>query len=180
MGYLDKTKSTVTAHFTKRGRELLADALAGNTTGDYIITKFALGDDEIDYSLYDESQPSNLRGRVIENMPLVESFIKGSELMNYFMTDAPDVALGFGLSNIPNTIDLTGLGDVMVLSPATENLDGTETYEFILEHDNLCNMYDANNTPIANFMFVVADQGSLPEGSPPMANFNWVDNNLVL
>ena len=55
MGHLDKSTKTVTAHFTKRGRELLADALSGNTTGDYIITKYALGDDEIDYSLYDES-----------------------------------------------------------------------------------------------------------------------------
>jgi len=179
MGYLDKTTSTVTAHFTKKGREILAAALSGNTTGNYIITKFALGDDEIDYSLYDESQPSNLRGRVIENMPLVESFIKGSELMNYFMTDAPEMAVGFGLSNIPNIIDFTGQGDTMVLSPITENLNGTETYEFTLEHDNLCNMYDATNAPIADFMFVIADQGSPPEGSSPIANFNWVNTNLV-
>ena len=48
MGYLDKTTQTVTAHFTKRGRETLANALSGNTSGDYIITKFALGDDEVD------------------------------------------------------------------------------------------------------------------------------------
>jgi hypothetical protein len=179
MGYLDKTTPTVTAHFTKRGRELLADALAGNTTGDYIITKFALGDDEIDYSLYDESQPTNLRGRVIENMPLVESFIKGSELMNYFMTDAPEIAVAFGLSNIPNSIDFTGEGDMMVLSPITENLDGTEAYEFVLEHDNLCNMYDANSAPIADFMFVISDQGSPPAGSSPIANFNWINSGLI-
>ena len=68
MGYLDKSTQTVTAHFTKRGRELLADALAGNTSGDYIITQFALGDDEVDYSLYDESLSPNLRGKVIENI----------------------------------------------------------------------------------------------------------------
>ena len=35
MGYIDKTTQTVTAHFTRRGRELLADALSGNTDGDY-------------------------------------------------------------------------------------------------------------------------------------------------
>ena len=50
MGYIDKTTQTVTAHFTRRGRELLADALSGNTDGDYIITKFALSDEEVDYS----------------------------------------------------------------------------------------------------------------------------------
>ena len=37
MGYLDKTTQTVTAHFTKRGRELLADALSGDTSGNYIL-----------------------------------------------------------------------------------------------------------------------------------------------
>ena len=40
MGYLDKSKRTVTAHFTKRGRELLANAIAGDTSGDYIITQY--------------------------------------------------------------------------------------------------------------------------------------------
>ena len=89
MGYLDKTTQTVTAHFTKRGRELLADALSGDTSGRYIITQFALGDDEIDYSLYEESLQTNLRGRVIENMPLLESFINEQEIMNYFIHKLP-------------------------------------------------------------------------------------------
>ena len=75
MGYLDKTSLTVTAHFTKRGREILANALAGAIDDSYVITKFALGDDEVDYGLWDETQPANLQGRVIENMPLLESFL---------------------------------------------------------------------------------------------------------
>ena len=65
MGYIDKTSLTATAHFTKKGRELLADALAGSVDDSYVITKFALGDEEIDYGLWDESQPSNLQGRII-------------------------------------------------------------------------------------------------------------------
>ena len=90
MGYLDKTAQTVTAHFTKRGRELLADALSGNTTGDYIITKFALGDDEIDYSLWDMT-PSGSNfvrplGQVIDNQPLVEAVVSENEIMNHFLT----------------------------------------------------------------------------------------------
>ena len=86
MGYLDKSKRTVTAHFTKRGRELLANAIAGDTSGDYIITQYALGDDEIDYSLYDETLSSNLMGRVIENAPILESFLNDQEQMNFFYT----------------------------------------------------------------------------------------------
>lgn len=181
MGYLDKSTKTVTAHFTKRGRELLADALAGNTSGDYIITKWALGDDEIDYSLYDETEPTNLRGRVIENMPVVESPVHSSEVMNYFITHPPPVALQTQVSNIPAEIRLTGQNDVMDISPLTENLyyfdeedqvyKDTETYTFTLGHDNLVDMYDMNNPPTADFMFAVDSQGS-NFGLAPVANFN--------
>ena len=130
MGYLDKSTKTVTAHFTKRGRELLADALSGNTTGDYIITKYALGDDEIDYSLYDESQPENLRGRVIENAPILESFVNEQEIMNSVIKRVtPPVALQSQISNIPDQIRLEGRGDIFILAPQTDNIDEIEEYE---------------------------------------------------
>ena len=183
MGYLDKTTQTVTAHFTKRGRELLADALAGNTSGDYIITKWALGDDEIDYSLYDESQPTNLRGRVIENMPVVESPVHDSEVMNYFIVHPPPVALQTSVTNIPAQIELTGKNDVIDVSPLTENLyyydeeqqawRDDETYKFELGADNLVDMYDINNPPVSDFIFAVDSQGSPVVGTPPVANFNY-------
>ena len=48
MGFLDNTTQTIDAILTKKGRELLA---RGNN--EFKITKFALGDDEIDYGLYD-------------------------------------------------------------------------------------------------------------------------------
>ena len=123
MGYLDKSAQTVTAHFTKLGRELLAEALSGDTSGRYEITQFTLGDDEIDYSLYDETQSTNLRGRVIENMPLLESFINEQEIMNYFITDAPEMSLPFQISSIPAQITLTGKNDIVDISPITENLN---------------------------------------------------------
>ena len=175
MGYLDKSTKTVTAHFTKRGRELLADALSGNTSGDYIITKFALGDDEVDYALYDETQPTNLRGRVIENMPVLESFVNDQEIMNYFINvETPPVALQATLTGIPAQRVLTGQGDLIDITPVTENIDGTETYEFVLGHDNLIEMYDVNNPPLADFTYGIDSQGSQPAGTPPTANFNYV------
>mgnify|MGYP001196014332 CR=1 FL=1 len=173
MGYIDKTTQTVTAHFTKRGRELLAEALSGDTSGRYEITKFTLGDDEIDYQLYDETQTTNLRGRVIENMPVIESFVNEQEIMNYFITDAPEMALPYQLSNIPAEIRLTGKDDVVDITPLTENLNGTETYEFVLGHDNLVEMYDMDNPPISDFTFAIFDQGSPPAGTAPTANFNY-------
>ena len=89
MGYLDKTKQTVTATFTKRGRELLANALAGAVDDSYVITKFALGDDEIDYGLWDTT-PSGSNfvkpyGQVIDNQPLIEPLINTDENMRTFL-----------------------------------------------------------------------------------------------
>ncbi len=186
MGYIDKTSQTVTAHFTKRGRELLANALSGVTDDSYIITQFALGDDEIDYSLYDESLSANFRGRVIENMPLLESFVNQEELMNYYITDAPDIALASMISNIPAQITLQGQGDIVDVIPLTENfsfydeetqsMQDWEEYTFVLTLDNLAEMYDINTPPISDFTYTVTDQGIPLEGSPPMANFTWNSN----
>ena len=49
MGYLDSSTITVDAILTKRGRELLA-----LNDGSFKITQFALGDDEIDYTMFNE------------------------------------------------------------------------------------------------------------------------------
>ena len=59
MGYLDKSRQTVTAHFTKRGREILANALSGVTDDSYVITQFALGDDEVEsiFDLLEQEHP---------------------------------------------------------------------------------------------------------------------------
>jgi hypothetical protein len=54
MGYLDNTSITVDAILTNKGRELLAQ---GGTS--FNITQFALGDDEIDYTLWN---PNDTRG----------------------------------------------------------------------------------------------------------------------
>ena len=66
MGYLNNVVITVDAILTDRGRELLARG-----DGSFKITQFALSDDEIDYSLYDPTDPSGSAffGKKIENMP---------------------------------------------------------------------------------------------------------------
>ena len=54
MGYLDNSSITVDAILTKRGLELLA-----RNDGSFRITQFALGDDEIDYTLFNEYHPND-------------------------------------------------------------------------------------------------------------------------
>jgi len=52
MGYLNNNIITVDAILTKKGRETLA-----KNDGSFRITQFALGDDEIDYTLYNVNHP---------------------------------------------------------------------------------------------------------------------------
>ena len=113
MGYIDKTSLTVTAHFTKRGREVLANALSGFIDDSYVITQFALGDDEVDYGLWEESQAAELRGRIIENMPLLESYLNQSEIMNSFIIDPPEIPYGSMISGVPSLIELNGRDDIV-------------------------------------------------------------------
>ena len=69
MGFLDNSSVTVDAILTKKGREILANG------GDLNITKFALSDEEIDYTLWDVTHPNGTDsyGTVIENMSLLEA-----------------------------------------------------------------------------------------------------------
>jgi len=70
MGYLDNSSVIVDAILTKKGRELLS-----RQDGSFNITQFALADDEIDYSLYNENHPngSAFYGEAIEALPLIEA-----------------------------------------------------------------------------------------------------------
>ena len=86
MGYLNNQVVTIDAVLTKKGRELLAK---GN--GTFKITQFALGDDEIDYTLYNPSHPSGSAyyGEAIENMPLLEAFPDETQIMKYKLATLP-------------------------------------------------------------------------------------------
>jgi len=161
MGYLNKTTQTVTAHFTKRGREILANALSGATDNSYAITQFALGDDEIDYGMWESTEPTNLRGRVIENMPMVESFVNQKEIMNSFVIDQPPIPQGNKISNVQPVVELTGQGEIIDIIPRTENHSETEEYEFFLEHDNIVEMINPYTTPKANFIMREIDTSHL-------------------
>jgi hypothetical protein len=86
MAYLSNTAVTVDAILTKKGRELLARG-----DGSFRITQFALSDDEIDYTLYNPSQPSGsaFYGEAIENMPLLEAFPDETQIMKYKLVTLP-------------------------------------------------------------------------------------------
>ena len=175
MGYLDKTTQTVTATFTKRGREILANALSGTAEDEksYIITQFSLSDDEVDYGLWDDSQPANLEGRIIENMPILEGFISGKNMMGAAITDQPTIST-FGplLVGLRKQTVLEGQWDYVDIFPTTFNYDEDEEYEFVIEHDNLVDVTQPWLAPQVDFEL------SVDEYSKPIVDFGMVGTGL--
>jgi len=121
MGYLDNTSITVDAILTKRGRELLSQG----GLGAFNITQFALGDDEIDYTLFNEDHPngSQFSGEAIENMPLIEAIPDEGNIMIHRL-----ITLNSGTSKLPiitaNIPKITlNLGATFVVTPSTLNFN---------------------------------------------------------
>jgi hypothetical protein len=121
MGYLDNSSITVDAILTKRGRELLS-----RNDGSFRITQFALGDDEVDYTLFNESHPNGTQyaAEAIENMPLIEAIPDGSNMLHSKL-----ITLARGTSVIPfitTSYPSTGINmsqnTSITLTPQTTNL----------------------------------------------------------
>jgi len=122
MGYLDNSSVTVDAILTLKGRELLARG--GNS---FKITQFALGDDEVDYSLWNPNHPlgTNYYGVIIENMPIVEAIPDETQALRYKLITLPKKTTNIPVVTVGNTaITLLAPGDGSAITPNTSNLQG--------------------------------------------------------
>ena len=93
MAYLDNTEITVDAILTKKGREKLATGEGLN------ITRFALGDDEIDYGLYEPAHPkgSAFYDAAIKAIPILEASPDETQTLRYKLVTLPK-----GTTKIPS------------------------------------------------------------------------------
>ena len=113
MAYLDNTEITVDAILTKKGRQKLASGQSLN------ITKFALGDDEIDYTLYEPAHPkgSAYYDSAIRAIPITEASPDETQVLRYKLvtlpkgtTQIPIVRLGvpsIGVNQLEGGVGLT-------------------------------------------------------------------------
>ena len=127
MGYLDNSIVTVDAILTKKGRELLARG-----DGSFRITQFALGDDEIDYTLYNPTHPlgSAYYGQAIENLPLLEAFPDETQIMKYKLTTLPRGTAKLPILNLGYTAIRLKQGASLAITPQTLNyLGSSQTFE---------------------------------------------------
>ena len=122
MGYLDNSSITVDAILTLKGRELLARG--GNA---FNITQFALGDDEIDYSLWNPNHPlgTDYYGVMIETMPVTEAIVDETQALRYKLVTLPKASTQIPVVTVGNaSITLLGPGDTSIISPNTSNMQG--------------------------------------------------------
>lgn len=131
MGYLSNNELTVDAILTKAGRAKLAK---GQPLG---ITKFALADDEIDYTLYEPAHPlgSAYYDYSIKSTPVIEASPDQTQCMRYKLftstvTDlsrVPQISVP-GFEAITNTW-VYNIGPLPAATPYTPSTDGSRTLE---------------------------------------------------
>lgn len=130
MSFLDKSSLIVDAVITKLGRERLSQ-------NNFIVAKFALGDDEVDYRLYDESntQGPNNYGIIIENMPIHQAFLSTDMALKYKLVTQD---IGSNITpeiddSLPSEVELSGEGNILVLNPSVVGGLGDEDFIFELQ-----------------------------------------------
>jgi hypothetical protein len=129
MGFLDNSSVTVDAILTKRGREILSEG------GDLNIVKFALSDEEVDYTLYDVTHPNGTDsyGAVIENMSLLEATPARTNFRSFLV----DQSLAGAKVNIDSlNYSNVNTNSNIALNPATIGAPA-EQYTFTIENTNI-------------------------------------------
>jgi len=121
MGYLNNNVVTVDAILTTKGRQLLAKG-----DGSFTITQFALGDDEIDYTLYNPNHPSGsaFYGQAIENMPLIEAIPNEMQSMKYKLVTLPRGTAKMPVLDVGYTAITLRQGASLAITPQTLNYLG--------------------------------------------------------
>lgn len=140
MGYLNNSTVTVDAILTLKGRELLAKG-----SDAFNITQFAVGDDEVDYSLWNPDHPlgTSYYGTIIENMPITEAIPDETQALKYKLVTLPKQTTNMPVVSVGNSsITLTG-GESAIISPNTTNIPGGNAnlgYTFVLGDSSIARL----------------------------------------
>jgi len=119
MGYLDNSSITVDAILTKKGRELLAKG-----RDFFVISQFALADDEVDYELWNPAHPlgSDYYGIIIENMPIVEAVTDENYSLRYKLLTLPKNTIRIPIiESNPSSVSLEEGAKQTIVNLSTKN-----------------------------------------------------------
>ena len=132
MGLLDNSSITVDAILTTRGSEILSRG------GNFDVTKFALSDEEIDYTMYDSTHPDGTYsfGLMIDNTSVLEAIPNRSNLTSFLVNSSQ---IGSNIF-LPQT-DWTNLhwDTIFNIVPITTGTteEEAEDYTFTIQNTNV-------------------------------------------
>jgi len=129
MGFLDNSTVTVDAILTRRGRQILSQG------GNFAISKFALSDEEVDYTLFDVTHPNGTDsyGSVIENMNLLEA-VPNRTGFNSFLVNSSLAGAKLQIDSL--TYSNVEFGTPVSITPATVG-GSEEEYTFSISNLNI-------------------------------------------
>ena len=136
MGLFDSSSITVDAILTTRGREMLSRG------GDLNITKFALSDEEIDYTMYDKYHPAGTDsfGVLLENTPILEATPNRSKLNSYLVDNSQESSeILISTLNYPRAHWTVIDGTIPVTVGSAE--EEAEDYTFTIQNINVVKFY---------------------------------------
>jgi len=124
MGYLDNSAVTIDAVLTLKGRELLAKGMS-----EFNITQFAVGDDEVDYSLWNTEHPlgSAYYGTIIENMPITEAVPDETQALKYKLITLPKGSTRIPVISVGSTSLTLNAAQSATVTPTTLNFASANT-----------------------------------------------------
>ena len=115
MAFLDSTTAVIDAILTRKGRELLA-----KNDGSFQITKFAFGDDEINYQLYDATKATNQDADIL-SLPVLEPISNENVALLYRLITLPQGTLKIATLSVTPTVGTVDYGDNFTFTVTTTN-----------------------------------------------------------
>jgi len=180
MAFMDNSGDIIMdAVLTETGRRHMAN-------GNFRITKFALGDDEINYGLYDKNHPSGSAyyDLSILQTPMLEAFTQINASINYGLMTMPDHNIFY--------LPVVKVNDLAVVDRATTPSDGvfyvtdnsndtaSTTIEGLLTDAGISFI---NGTSTGKFVLlesgINSGVGNVPNGTSDDRNNYLVNNGLV-
>lgn len=156
MGFLDHSTNNiiVDAVLTRKGREFLA-----NNDGSFSIVKFALGDDEVDYSIIKQYGRTVGKEKIEKNTPIFEGLTNGAQALKHRCLSLSPATFGGALYYpVPSFFGDSNLVNNNVLKLSTKN----------------------QSIKDFNFRLTMEDETSIPEDFQS-GNFEiLLDSNLLL
>ena len=145
MGFLDNSSITVDAILTTRGREILSRG------GNFDVTKFALSDEEIDYTMYDSTHPDGTYsfGLMIDNTSVLEATSNRTNLTS-FLVNSSQIGSNIFLSQTDWTnLHWDTLLNIVPITTGTAE-EEVEDYTFTIQNTSVVKFdrfYNATSEP---------------------------------